>query len=931
MADNKQLVKTIETLKESLRRKQDKLESSFNIKTINGIDVLGSGNIVISTEGTLNTEAPLYYDSTTKKLTFNSSEAATAMGLKSAAYANATDFLSKDASVVFYTAQTLTNAQKAQARANIGAGTSNFSGNYNDLINKPTIPNENDFVHITGDETIYGIKTTKERLVYESGSGLLPAEYTQVAYIYMNTTGGYFDTGFNPTIKPSVEINMAMINGIDTDYFGNSAINGSAFYANFASYNLTYYRYGSTNTINTGVTGVLNEFQTWWIGDVIKLNGNLRYTVNNTYTPNTSQSNILIFRSGRGNPANYKLAWFRLYDGDNLVRDYVAATRNSDGAIGLYDLVNNNFITPNGGVWKAGEPIDSQLYALVTELPTKTSQLANDSNYVTSTNLAAVALSGNYNDLTNKPIIPPTITESTISDWGFTKNKGTVQSVNAYTPDETGNVVLSASAIGAIPSTEKGAVNGVASLGADGKVNTSQLPDYILGQMMYGGTVKCDAASGNPVSVTLSSAAFDLLKPYISSTNANWNDVAIALTNTEGRSIGTYFIVVDNAGGVITETDINFKVISFNNILKVSTGDWVVFNGFNGSKFVFDKIDNSDAVKSVNNKIGVVRLNATDVGAVDYTQNQTLTDAQKTQARTNIGAGTPITSEIVRNWGYAQISELNKLKAVSPTDPFVFEDQLFLYNDGDAQLFAIDVEDDEIIKTDVYGRGMIWYRAANIAASSVANCATYEDFYNLVNAANWYIMPNQVQQYSVNITENNIINNNTLQFNAPIDLYEGLTLKISHNIQSQDYIKYVNFNNSGNKLIYIRKIASPAESFMPIELDWYGFGHYGTNVFYLTYYDGYWLYENAVYGGTGNITLRNQNTSYIYGSFSVNQNYNSTIGLPIATKVSELENDSKFITLNDVPEVEIQLPVINLCQDDSHQEFVAMKPTILLG
>lgn len=42
--------------------------------------------------------------------------------------------------VVKYTEQSLTNAQKAQARTNIGAGTSNFSGSYNDLTNKPNIP-----------------------------------------------------------------------------------------------------------------------------------------------------------------------------------------------------------------------------------------------------------------------------------------------------------------------------------------------------------------------------------------------------------------------------------------------------------------------------------------------------------------------------------------------------------------------------------------------------------------------------------------------------------------------------------------------------------------------------------------------------------------------------------------------------------------------
>lgn len=43
---------------------------------------------------------------------------------------------------VQYVAQSLTDEQKAQARENIGAGTSSFSGSYNDLTNKPTIPTQ---------------------------------------------------------------------------------------------------------------------------------------------------------------------------------------------------------------------------------------------------------------------------------------------------------------------------------------------------------------------------------------------------------------------------------------------------------------------------------------------------------------------------------------------------------------------------------------------------------------------------------------------------------------------------------------------------------------------------------------------------------------------------------------------------------------------
>lgn len=41
---------------------------------------------------------------------------------------------------VKYVEQTLTEAQKTQVRTNIGAGTSSFSGNYEDLSNKPNIP-----------------------------------------------------------------------------------------------------------------------------------------------------------------------------------------------------------------------------------------------------------------------------------------------------------------------------------------------------------------------------------------------------------------------------------------------------------------------------------------------------------------------------------------------------------------------------------------------------------------------------------------------------------------------------------------------------------------------------------------------------------------------------------------------------------------------
>lgn len=45
--------------------------------------------------------------------------------------------------------------------------------------------------------------------------------------------------------------------------------------------------------------------------------------------------------------------------------------------------------------------------------------------YETPSKLHKVALTGNYNDLENKPTIPAEVTETTVSNWGFTKNTGT--------------------------------------------------------------------------------------------------------------------------------------------------------------------------------------------------------------------------------------------------------------------------------------------------------------------------------------------------------------------------------------------------------------------------------------------------------------------------------------------------------------------------
>lgn len=90
--------------------------------------ISGNGAPTSATQGKVN---QLYRNEDTQKLYICT---ATAGGYTWAAVVSDTE------DAVTYTAQTLTEEQKTQARANIGAGTSNFSGSYNDLNDQPNIP-----------------------------------------------------------------------------------------------------------------------------------------------------------------------------------------------------------------------------------------------------------------------------------------------------------------------------------------------------------------------------------------------------------------------------------------------------------------------------------------------------------------------------------------------------------------------------------------------------------------------------------------------------------------------------------------------------------------------------------------------------------------------------------------------------------------------
>ena len=143
-----------------------------------------------------------------------------------------------------------------------------------------------------------------------------------------------------------------------------------------------------------------------------------------TSAPNTSASAEIIENgfSANGNP-KYLL---------NLTIPKGEKGENGEGAgnvlVGTSNLVSGKtyLFKPSQnnsaeGTFVEYEPpqIDTSTLATKDELSSGLSGKAD------KTSLAAVATSGSYNDLNDKPTIPSAVTESTVSGWGFTKNTGT--------------------------------------------------------------------------------------------------------------------------------------------------------------------------------------------------------------------------------------------------------------------------------------------------------------------------------------------------------------------------------------------------------------------------------------------------------------------------------------------------------------------------
>ena len=331
-----------------------------------------------------------------------------------------------DNAVLYSTSQSLTNDQKIQARANIGAGTSNFDGDYKSLANKPTIPkktsqleNDSNFATTSQVEAKYakppeGIPktdlatavqnslTAADNAVKYTSQSLTDAQKEQarknIGAGTSNFSGNYKDLADKPDIPPEVSIVQSTgesTSSVMSQKATTDAVNG---------------RLSKTDNTNIEVLGTKKATTT--------LGGNQLYAPNGIIFGGTAAAAGLVTSGicGISTPsaggACSKENLYINYDGNN---DFNASRQ----------------VVLNAGT--VGNHLGSNMYQYTVPRGDIVKNWVEAKGYATVSGLATVATSGSYNDLSNIPVINQDLTASGFTPVANTYYKHTGTTTDLYT------------------------------------------------------------------------------------------------------------------------------------------------------------------------------------------------------------------------------------------------------------------------------------------------------------------------------------------------------------------------------------------------------------------------------------------------------------------------------------------------------------------
>ena len=121
-------------------------------------------------------------------------------------------------------------------------------------------------------------------------------------------------------------------------------------------------------------------------------------------------------------PGGLRLYRLSLYIDDVLAQDYVPASRDSDNAIGLYDIVNDTFFNNAGtGVFNVGARVYPHYETLLTDaaIPTNVSAFTNDIGYITAAYHDATKANQSAVDAINAKIPSAATSSNQLADKAF--------------------------------------------------------------------------------------------------------------------------------------------------------------------------------------------------------------------------------------------------------------------------------------------------------------------------------------------------------------------------------------------------------------------------------------------------------------------------------------------------------------------------------
>lgn len=456
--------------------------------------------------------------------------------------------------------QGLTDTEKANARTNIGAGTSSFDGKYSSLSGRPTLGsaaskdvaasgNASSSQVVKGDDTRLSDARPASDVSAWAKTATKPA-YT-ASEVGLGNVGNYkaVSTVANQQLSDSEKAAARTNIGAGT---GSSNFSGA--YADLSGRPTL----GTASSKDVAVSGNASTSQVV-MGNDTRLTNSRPASDVSAWAKAATKPTYTASEVGLGNVGNFKAV-------STVASQGLTAAEQSNARANIgAGTGNSNF---------------SGAYADLSGKPTLGTAAAK--NVPTSGNASTgEVVLGNDSRLTNaRPA-------SDVPSWAKAASKPT------YTASEVGALASTVTHLsGDIATSQKGAANGVATLDADGKVPSSQLPSYVDDVLEYSALSKFPTTGESG-------------KIYVATD-----------TNKTYRWSGTKY------------TEISPSIV-------VGTTTGTALDGGVGNAHVNNKSNPHGVTAS---QIGLG--NVGNFKAVSTVASQGLTDTEKANARANIGAGT---------------------------------------------------------------------------------------------------------------------------------------------------------------------------------------------------------------------------------------------------------------------------------------------------